>query len=81
MSTAQQIEAAIRTLPKEEREKLIHDLPSILPELAADEWDRIVNDPRPRSALTALGDALAAQMKADPEAFPIMKESDFGVRK
>jgi hypothetical protein len=82
MSTAQEIEDAIRTLSKKEREKLVSELPSILPELSADtDWDRIVNDPRPRPALTALGDSIAAQMKANPESFPKIKDSDFDSRK
>ena len=82
MSTAQEIGDAIRTLSKKEREKLVSDLPSILPELSADaEWDRIVIDPRPRPALTALGDAIAAEMKAHPESFPKVKDSDFNSRK
>ena len=82
MSTAQEIEDAIRTLSKKEREKLVSDLPSIFPELSTDvEWDRIVNDPRPRPALTALGDAIAAQMKANPEGFPKIKDGDFDPRK
>ena len=71
MSTAQEIEEAIRTLSKKEREKLVSDLPSIFPELSTDaEWDRIVNDARPRPALTTLGDAIAAEMKGNPESFP-----------
>jgi hypothetical protein len=82
MSTAQEIEDAIRTLSKKEREKLVSDLPTILPELSADaEWDRIVNDPRPRPALTALGDSIAAEMRAHPESFPKVKDSDFNSRK
>lgn len=82
MSTAQEIEDAIRTLPKAERQKLINQLPSILPELSSDdEWNRIANDPRPRPALTALGDSIAAQIKANPQAFPRIKDSDFDARK
>ena len=82
MSTAQEIEDAIRTLPKGEREKLIKDLPSILPELSApDEWDRIISDPRPRPALTALGDEIAARMNENPEAFPRITDGDFEARK
>jgi len=35
-----------------------------LPEPDGDlEWQKIVNDPRPRPALTALGDEIAAQFK------------------
>jgi len=82
MSTAQEIEDAIRTLSKKEREKLVSDLPTILPELSVDvEWDAIMNDSRPRPALTALGDAIAARVKADPESFPKIKDGDFDPRK
>ena len=78
MSTVQEIEAAIRALPRQEREKLAEDLPSILPELNADtEWTRIIHDARPRPSLSALGDALAAQVKANPECFPEIRDTDF----
>ena len=57
MSTVAEIEAAIKALPVAERERLAEDLPSILPELNGDlKWHRIINDPHPRPALTALGD-------------------------
>ncbi len=78
MSTVEQIEAAIQALPQSEREKLIKDLPSLLPELGADaEWRRILSDPQPRPALSRLGDAIEAKMKADPECFPKVHEQDF----
>ena len=45
----QEIEAAIRALPPQEREKLVEDLPAILPEMNGDAaWERIITDPRPR---------------------------------
>jgi hypothetical protein len=78
MSTIQEIEAAIQSLPPEEREKLIKELPSILPELGGDaEWDRLTSDPSPRPALRELGDDIEAKMKADPGQFPEMFEKDF----
>ena len=78
MSTVAEIEAAILALSLKEREKLADDLPSILPELNGDaKWQRITNDARPRSALTALGDEIAAQLKANPAAFAEMKDADF----
>ena len=81
MSTVKEIEAAIRALPPEEREKLVEDLPSILPELNGDAaWERILHDPRPRPALTALGDQIAAEVKANPQRFPEIRESDFDER-
>lgn len=62
MSTVQEIENAIRALTPTEREKLVRDLPSILPELDGDaEWKNIMEDTRPRNALTALGDEIEAQ--------------------
>ncbi len=81
MSTVQEIEDAIRALPETERAKLVHVLPSLLPELNAEaEWSRIILDPRPRPALTALGNAIEAQLKANPEALPEIQDSDFDGR-
>jgi hypothetical protein len=78
MSTVQEIEAAIKSLSATEREKLVEDLPAILPELNGDAaWERILADPRPRPALTALGDEIAAQLKANPDCFPKLQDSDF----
>jgi hypothetical protein len=78
MSTANEIETAIRALSAKERQKLIEDLPSILPELDGDsEWERINCDPRPRPALTALGDEIVEQLRSDPERFPEMRDGDF----
>ena len=71
MSTVTEIEAAIRALTPAERERLADHLPAILPELNGDaQWRRIISDPRPRPALTALGDEIAAQLKAIPGHFP-----------
>jgi hypothetical protein len=81
MSTVQEIEAAIQALPATEREKLVADLPGILPELNGDDtWERILSDPRPRPALTALGDEIAAQFKANPSRFPEIQDRDFDPR-
>ncbi len=78
MSTVAEIEAAIKALPPAERERLADNLPSILPELSGDaKWQRIINDARPRPALTALGDEMAAKMKANPAAFSEMRDADF----
>ena len=76
MSTALEIEDAIRSLPQSERKKLAEDLPSILPELDG-EWHGIINDPRPRPALTALGDKIAAQMKSSPQSILEIRANDF----
>jgi hypothetical protein len=78
MSTVAEIEAAIRALPPAERERLADDLPSILPELNGDaKWQRIITDERPRPALTALGDEIAAQLKTNPAAFSEIHDADF----
>jgi len=78
MSTVQEIEDAIMALPQKERQKLVDDLPKILPELDGDaRWDRLIADPRPRPALAALGDKSAFQLKINPEHFPEIKSSDF----
>jgi len=66
MTTITEIEAAIRALTTTERERLADDLPAILPELNGDgKWQRIINDARPRPALTALGDEIAAQFTSN----------------
>ena len=78
MSTVQDIEEAIRSLSPVDRSRLVSDLPAILPELDGDAvWERIIHDPRPRPALTALLDEVDAQRQRDPEAFPIIEEADF----
>ena len=61
MSTVAEIEEAIKALPPSERERLAENLPSILPELRGDLiWQRIIQDERPRPALSALGDEIEA---------------------
>ena len=78
MSTVAEIEAAILALPPKERERLADELPSILPELNGDaKWQHITNDSRPRQALTALGDEIAAQFKKNPSAFSELRDADF----
>ena len=77
MSTVAEIEAAIRALPPAERERLADHLPSILPELNGDaKWQRLLSDERPRPALTALGDEIAAQYKGNPGMFAELRETD-----
>jgi hypothetical protein len=78
MSTVRDIEQAIQLLSKADREKLADHLRVILPELNADsEWARIIHDARPRPALSALGDSVEAQLRADPDCFPVMQDTDF----
>ncbi len=79
MSTAQEIENAIRSLPAAERDKLLHHIPDIFPELGGDaEWERLIRDERQRPALTELLDENEAQLTRNPETFPKMTASDFG---
>ena len=78
MSTVAEIEKAIQALPSAERERLVEDLPSILPELNGDlKWERIIADASPRPALAALGDEIAAQFKKNPAAFSELHDADF----
>ena len=80
MSTVQEIESAIRALPAADRFKLLADLPALFPEMSGDlAWQRIINDPRPRPALTALLDEVDEKLKRDPNVFPEIEESDFEV--
>ena len=68
MSTAVEIEAAIRTLSPTERKKLVHDLPALLPELDGDEaWKRIIEDSTPGPALSAFADAIDAEHQRSPQ--------------
>jgi hypothetical protein len=78
VSTAQQIEEAIRALRKAEREKLLEHLPQLFPELAVDpEWERILRDDRPRPSFTTLVDGYEANLSAKPDTYPKVAESDF----
>ena len=71
MSTAHEIEEAIRSLSPSERKKLLHDIPNLFPELSGDaEWERIIADERPRPALTELLDKTEASFAATPMHFP-----------
>ena len=81
MSTALEIEAAIQSLSPKERQKLVHDLPALLPELDGDEaWKRIIKDPTPSSVLSAFVDAVDAEHQRNPRSFPEIKDSDFDSR-
>ena len=45
MSTAKEIEDAIRALEQTERDKLLQHLPQLFPEVPGDvEWERIIRD-------------------------------------
>jgi hypothetical protein len=81
MSTALEIEAAIRSLSPQERKKLVRDLPALLPELDGDEaWKRIFEDATPSAGLSAFADAVDAEYQSNPKAFPEIKDSDFDSR-
>ena len=78
MSTAREIEEAIRTLPASERDKLLQHIPALFPELAGDaEWQRIIQDKRPRRELSRLLDETEEQLRRNPNGFSRMKTSDF----
>ena len=78
MSTAQQIEEAIRSLEKTERDKLFQHLPQLFPELGGDsEWDQIIRDERQRPELTRLLDETEEQLRRDPDSLPEVKASDW----
>lgn len=78
MSTAQQIEEAIRTLEKAERDKLLQHLPQLFPELAGDaEWESVIRDDQPRPSFSTLLDRYDADLDAKAESYPKVAESDF----
>ena len=78
MSTAREIEEAIRTMPSSERDKLLRHIPALFPELAGDaEWERIIQDERLRPELSKLLDETEEQLRQNPNAFSQMKASDF----
>ncbi len=78
MKTVEEIEAAIRLLSPTDREKLVKDLPTLLPELHGDAvWERIIQDNHSRPALTALMDQIESKYRNDPETFSEIQESDF----
>jgi len=78
MSTAREIEEAIRTMSSSERDKLLRHIPALFPELAGDaEWDRIIQDERSRPELSKLLDDTEEQLRRNPNSLPRMKASDF----
>lgn len=81
MSTAQEIENAIRALSPSGRDKLLQHIPQIFPEFADDsEWERILRDERPRPALSEPLNRYEADLSAHPEKFPKVAEGDFESR-
>lgn len=77
MSTAHEIENAIRSLPAAERDKLLNTIPDLFPELAGDlEWARIIHDERPRSGLTQLINETENEFRVSPEKFPKFSDRD-----
>ena len=78
MSTAQEIEEAIRALEKSERAKLFEHLPQLFPELTGDaEWAAISRDDQPRPGFSALIDRYETRLSSEPDAYPKVAESDF----
>ncbi len=78
MSTAREIEEAIRSLPAPERNKLLHNISDLFPELSGDvQWERIIRDERPRPALTHMLDEIEDEFRREPGEFPEVVERDF----
>ena len=78
MSTVEEIIRSIRNLSPAEREQLMMEVPALFPELDGDAaWERIIRDPRPRPALTALLDEAEAEFKRNPTACPDTSEAEF----
>lgn len=66
-----EIEAAIGKLSVKQQKQLVKDLPALCPSaFPADPWDAIIRDPRPRPALSALGDKLDEELRKNPGRFP-----------
>jgi len=71
MSTVEQIAAAIRALPAQERDRLAKDLPKLFPELDGEAaWERILQDHRPRPALSRMLDEVDAIVAEDQQHYP-----------
>ena len=78
MSTAREIEKAIRSLPASERDKLLHTIPDLFPELSGDaEWERIIHDERPRPSLSRFLDKTENEFRRDPGKFAELRDDDF----
>ena len=78
VSTAREIEEAIRSLPPSERSKLLHSIPDLFPELSGEaQWERIIRDERRRPALSQILDKIENEFRREPENFPEVVEHDF----
>ena len=81
MSSLHEIESAISALSSEDRARLVRDLPGILPEWVGElAWQRILHDPNPSPALSALADSIDEEFAKNPEAFPEISDADFEQR-
>jgi len=81
MSTAHEIEEAIRSLSASERKKLLHDIPDLFLELGGDAgWERIIADERPRPALAELLDQMETELRRNRDGFPELSERDLSPR-
>jgi hypothetical protein len=78
MSTVEQIEAAIRALPAQERRRLAKSLPKLFPEVDGDAaWEQLLHDARPRPALSRLLDEAEAGVREDPARYPETTDDEF----
>jgi hypothetical protein len=66
-------------LPATERDKLLQHIPALFPEFADDaDWERIIQDERPRPELSRLFDETEEQLRRNPNSLPTVKPADFG---
>ncbi len=64
MTAVEQIKTAIQNLSVEQRRELAADLPKLMRELDGDaEWERVIHDPAPRPALTAMIEKAQAELR------------------
>jgi hypothetical protein len=80
MSTAREIEDAIRALGKPERDKLLDSIPKLFPELGDNaEWGRIIAGERPRVELSNLLNETEAEFRTAPDKFPELTDDDLSL--
>jgi hypothetical protein len=77
-----EIEEAIARLPSDARRQLVQDMPALCPDaFPADGWETILQNDRPRPALTSLLDRLDAEHQQNPGQFPALNEDSLRSKK
>jgi hypothetical protein len=77
-----EIEEAIARLPSEAQRQLVRNLPALCPKaFPADGWEGILNDDKPRPALTSLLDKLDAEYQQNPAQFSVLNEDSLRSKK